>query len=300
MLLDLPNALTKEQLPDNAITVSRSQISTAESCLYKWHLTYQRGLRSAPSQRMRLGTAIHELWQAFYEHFLGHTPYELESETMFEISNKARAEIPSDYEDQLLFLRANTLLWKYAQYSRINDTTLSILAVEQEMYVFLGFEIDGRPVFAHGFPDLVAEQAGIVVVFDHKSGGKAWTEAQAYFDPQVPYYMLMLHLMGVTPEAGVIQNINTYNYKNVNKEPLDKLFSRVYTYHREDRLKTYHKHITEYIKWLYDQPHIKTFNRECAYCPFRDICNTEMRGMNSEPLIEEFMAPTDLVLELEL
>lgn len=301
MLIDLPNALTKDQLPDNALTISRNQIGTWERCPYKWHLTYQQGLRGLPSKQMRLGTAIHHYWQEYYTSFLGDSPHPLETTELWDIFERADAKTSGVYEDQLAAIRAKTLLTRFVNYSVVNDD-FTVLSVEQELYVFLGFEIDGRPVFAHGFPDLVVENNnGLIGVHDHKSGARAWTDELVYFDAQLPYYMMMFHLMGMTPAYGAIDNINTYDYKKLLEVPLDKLFSRVYAYHDVERLNNYQAYIVAKIKFMYEEaPPFKNLSRDCAYCHFRDICNAELRGIDTAGMILRFGQDENLTIDLDL
>lgn len=301
MLINLPNAYTKEQLPENALTISRNQISTWERCPYKWHLTYTMGLRGLPSKQMRLGTSIHHYWQHYYSRFLGSTVHPLNSSELWEIFEAADASIEPSYEDQIAAIRSKTLLSKFVGYSVIHDD-FTVLAVEQELYVFLDLEIEGRPVFAHGFPDLVVETSdGLIGVHDHKSGGRAWTDDLVYFDAQLPYYMMMLDMMGVTPQYGAIDNINTYDYKKLAEVPVDKLFSRVYAYHNKVRLMHYRTYIIEKIRRMYDQAKaMKNLSRDCAYCSFRDICNTELRGIDSSGMIANFGQADNLTIDLDL
>lgn len=283
---------TREELvakygEDGFITVSPSQLNVWFSCHYKWYLSYALDYTTGQSKQMKLGEMIHELQKMLYEHFLGRA---VEPLGMREINRFYKKLEPryQTYEDQILLYQGYTIFLQYCDWAGQYDD-FTALAVETEVFAETGWKIkDGRVIVLHGILDLVVDRDGELGVVDHKTYGSErgkWTTDLVYFDQQLVFYMLLLHLNGVTPSFGAINGINTYPYKKAVTN--DKRFNREDVYHSPERLEDYLKNIKEICQEIFGAiSYPKRLTKDCSRCGYKEVCDLELRGMDSKALLE--------------
>ncbi len=296
--------LTKADLPDNAFTVSRSRINTWSACQWRHHLTYNRDLerQNFSNPAMKLGTAIHKHWDLFYQQFLGTSVGYLDDNEIQEICYPIYSN-PEEYANQIFNLRAASLLNRYKDYAATNDMFIPV-ATEYELFADMEMVTpDGRAIFLHGIIDLIFEIDGVMGFLDHKSGGKFWDDRNAYFDNQLAFYYLLFHLNGLPFEVAFINNVNTYPYKDLAKQADAKLFKRIPVYKRKMQIDHYLNNLRQTIRQILNltKP-VKNLDQHCAWCPFHDVCDIELRGLDPERMITQIRRPevnfnTDILVE---
>jgi len=193
-VLNLP---TRDDLPENAFTVSRSRLATWSKCQYRHYLNYTLEKRSSPSQAMQLGTMIHAILEKYYQFWLGNPVGEMSVYELEELIAPLMTEATT-YEEQLLWMRAATVCARYPEYAEIHDNWIPV-GTEVETFAPLIIEgshvatPDGRPIYLHAILDLIVDQDGQMGFVDHKSGGQFWKPETAYFDNQLAFYFTVLH-----------------------------------------------------------------------------------------------------------
>lgn len=284
MQLDL---LTRDELPPNAITVSNNRLKNWEDCRYKYKLIYESDIprESHQSKPMRFGEIIHHVWAQYYLTFKGRPVVPLTAKEYDDALLPLTKEYVS-WDDKQHLLNALTLLERYKYYSVDNDNFI-VIDAEIEFYVYLHFKYLGRPVFFHVIVDLIAEEAGDLMVIDHKSSGAEWSFDDLRFDAQLPFYLNALRQSGVDPQRAYIQWINTYPYKKLHEKKNSDLFKRLPAPVSIGRLEKQYENVVLKIKeMLGAKTHSRKLNRNCKYCPFREVCNHYLDGLDEEKILD--------------
>lgn len=203
-----------------------------------------------------------------------------------------------DIQSLTVFNWAFTTFLRYVDWATVHDDFIP-LGTEVELFAPTGLVYDDKPVYLHGFVDLLVDRAGQLGVVDHKSynseRGK-WTSEMVYFDLQLAFYCVILHLLGYTPDFAEINGINTYEYKGA--APVDKLFSREPVYHKAKRLEAYKDEIFGIIDDMYTAVRYpKRLMKDCKFCGYRNVCDTIMRGRDPLPLLKMSHTKDSPVLE---
>jgi hypothetical protein len=79
--------LTREDIPENAITVSPTQVALFQRCNYKWSLVHREKKTEfrVQSDKMSLGEMWHKLAENYYKMFIGRPVLFLKSEELVEL-----------------------------------------------------------------------------------------------------------------------------------------------------------------------------------------------------------------------
>lgn len=303
------NLLTREQLDaeygvDGYFTVSPTQLDVWFTCHYKWNLTYLRKFQARPggsTNAMLQGTIVHRFMQSSYNLYIaeGSGIRPLTEEEILGIKDPIERDY-TRYEELILFYNAYRIWTRYLYWSYEKDDFIPLLT-EQELFVPTGIIKKGKPVFLHGFLDLIAERKGELGIVDHKtynSEKAKWTAPLVNFDLQLAMYMVMLWKLGIKPEWGCINGINTFNYKSLGAEPDSKLFNREYTYKDERQLQGYLDNILALIDEMFDPSfYPKRAKKDCEYCGYNQVCDMELRGLDSSGFLELRHRPTEVDLD---
>jgi hypothetical protein len=246
---------------------------------------------------MLIGIVGHKCQQYFYNLNLNQPVQELTSSQFDDIFNDVSDEYDHDTMSHECVLRATAIFHKYQQWAGRHDSWIP-LATEVETYVYLG-KFRGRPVYFHIIADLLVEEEGELGVVDHKWTGQFWKDDQVYYDTQLPFYMNLLRQVGITPEFGVINGINTYPFKS--PQPANKLFDRKVVHHSEKRLELYHAELMRTVKaMLTAEEYPRHLQKDCAYCGFSEVCNAHLRGFPVEDLLNNQYTRDDANLDIEV
>ena len=298
-MLDLP---TREDIPENAFTVSRSRLATWNTCQYRHYLNYTLEKRNYSNGAMQLGTAIHKLAQDFYDYWLGRPVGYLDNSFFLDRMDSLFED--ATYEQELIAMNATRAMARYPEFAAIHDDFIP-LGTEVETFAPLRlptgeqlYTPDDRPVYLHVILDLVVEKMGQMGFMDHKSGTKFWTLENAYFDGQLLFYFIVLHLLGVEAEFAIINNINTYPYKKA--VGLDKLYARQTVYRSKIHIEHQLQNIITVVRQILNlKTFAKNLDKHCAFCPFQDVCDTELRGLDSSGVIEGLGLP-EMTIDFDL
>ena len=271
---------------DQIITVSPSQLDVWYKCKFNWKLSYKDNWTTASTVNQRKGGLIHLFDKEFYDLFINQPVMPVSMEQLIEIKDKYEG----DYlriEDVTMFYWAFTTFCRYTDYAAANDDFIP-LATETEFWAPTGLIFDGREVYLHGIIDLLVDRGGNLGIVDHKTYGSErgrWTADMVYFDQQLQFYALALHLLGYTPTFGMINGINSYEYKT--QQPVDKLFAREEVVINAKRLEIYKDNIYQTIKEMRTAESFpKRWCKDCKYCGYREVCDLILRGQNPAGLLE--------------
>jgi hypothetical protein len=284
---------------DEIITVSPSQLDVWNNCKYKWMLTYLQNWTTGSSLSQRKGGLAHLFLKEFYDLYLDSPVLSTSMEQLVEIKDKYEG----DYlliEDVAMFYKTFKVFCGYADYATANDDFIP-LATETEFWAPTGLVFGGREVYLHGIIDLLADRAGDLEVIDHKTYGGdrgRWTADMVRFDQQLAFYALALHILGYTPKTGMINGINSYDYKS--EQPMDKLFAREPTTFNTKRLEIYRDNIYEIITEIHSaKVYPKRWTKDCKHCGYREVCDVILRGQDPTGLLKTKHSREETNLRLE-
>lgn len=239
---------------------------------------------------MMKGTQIHQLLQGSYNFYIaeGSSIRPLTNEEINGIKGPVEKQY-MEYQDLVTYWDAYKIWSRYLTWSAKKDKFVP-LRTEVELFVPTGIIKQGKPVFLHGIIDLIAELAGELGVVDHKSynSEKAkWTPELVNFDLQLAMYMVMMWMLGHPVEWGCINGINSFPYKNLSTEPDSKLFNREFTHKDVRQLRGYQQNIFALIDEMFDAKfYPKRLKKDCKYCGYREVCDMEIRGLDSSRVLE--------------
>lgn len=147
--------------------------------------------------------------------------------------------------------------------------------VEQEFYADIGLkDLEGNPVLFHGFIDAVVMEDNRVVVMEHKTASRAWSEAQLQQNYQGPLYAHALEtLTGLTVDEVRFNFFypKTFASRSIYPAPEHKA-SLV----RELQAAVYLRGTGSIVR----SPHWS-----CSSCPMQQYCILETQGMDATRLI---------------
>ncbi len=273
---------------DDIITVSPSGVSSWQRCKYQWYLSYIEGFTSGSNKSYERGKLVHKFEESFYNLYIGQQVTPIEAEQFNEIRKEHENQF-AKIEDIAMFYWALSTFGRYTEFAALNDDFIP-LATEVELFVPTDLEFGGKQVYLHGILDLVFERAGEIGVMDHKSHyterGR-WTAAMVYFDQQLAMYGLMLHMLGFEPKVAVINSINVFEYKNIAREPLEKLFNRETVTLNPKRLGRYRDNIYAIIKDMRTSAEYPmNLTQQCPkMCGYSNVCDNRLRGLDYKSVL---------------
>ena len=298
--------LTREDIPEDAITVSPSQITSYQRCAYKWYLTKKEGKQEliTVTEKMSLGTIFHKLLENYYKRFIGGPVGLLNSDELAKMMEETQAENGwTDYESQLLFFNAYTIFITYMNWA-LRKEKLIPLGAEVETFAPTGlistFQTGRRPIYLHGILDLVAERDGTLGVVDHKTHTRRpWTDKSILFDTQCLFYPLLLSLQDVPVEWAMISTMDMFLPKKDLHASLqrEERFERFIIKQTKVNLGRYTEELYKTIRQLWCNPGMeypRRLDKNCSGCGFNELCGMHIRGYNIEGLIESKYTPTTL------
>lgn len=265
--------------------ISHSQIGTWLGCEQHWDYKYRQGWRpKTTSTALKMGDYIHGKLDIAYQLLAQGATWEevldiLLNDLTEETLNCANAEWGG------ILSRTIKTITRYArEYGPSIDA--GITEFHSEFYFNYDFVTpEGREVTLEGYVDLLYyHPTRGWIVRDHKSyEGRGWSKEQVYYDMQQTLYIAGLRGIGIDVTRGEINLLNTHDYKDWGKVPLDKLF-KIIPAHRTDEM------LSASITWageLVDhqenlaKPQMSR-NRQCVYCPFNAPCMIKFEGRDDQ------------------
>lgn len=275
--------------------ISPTQLSVWHSCEQKWHYNYVEDLvpRSQPAYFAR-GTLVHEVLSIYYQLLQG--GLKPGSQEAIKMTMEWVAEDLTFKNLQggnaTMYAEVLRVVNRYMRdWSPVVDRDLKILEVEKLLQVLLTTP-KGREVILEGILDLLVMRRDYTVwILDHKSTGigQFWSQMALQMDSQLPTYIAVTELLG-TPVHGMILNeINTYPYKNFDNEPIDKIFRRTPSSRNVNELRYI---LMNYLRAVDDQedklesglPIVRNLTRNCDRCMYNELCQFAVKGIPTETL----------------
>jgi len=179
--------------------LSASSIGTYVECslMYKFSKIDKIPMEQK-SDAMEFGSAIHRTLEEYYlEKLIGEKLLLKDIHEIFENTWKNRAEDKTDiqftkgHDFKSLEMLGKDLLTVW--YNKLPDDNYTIIGIEEAF----SFCLPGIPIPFIGAMDLVEEdEAGTIIVTDHKTSGKAYSIDEVDQNQQLTLYQLALKSMG--------------------------------------------------------------------------------------------------------
>lgn len=285
MALDL---LTRADIPEDAITVSPSQANAWYTCRYRWKLSRIDGIEGLPVREIgaqNKGLMFHSLQEWYYGHFIGKQVLGLLDAGQAAALKMLQEKYRSDADLWSVF----TIWLLYTEWASKYENIVP-LAVERETFAPLGMRSrDGRPIYLHGFIDLVGEFESKLVVVDHKSHtSRPWDDARVNYDHQFIMYWLMLELQGYPVDLAIVNSVDLAISKNGDKfraglrspERYDR-FKRFYRTHKNTKLQYYLDQIKTMVSEMWVRPdpvYDMRLSNDCKWCSYQAHIELESSG----------------------
>jgi putative RecB family exonuclease len=250
--------------------LSASSIGTYVDCSLQYYFSYVKRLpMEFVSDALEFGSAIHLTLADFYRAKM--TGDRLLLKDVHESykqhwTNRVKDRSDIKYADQKDFqsylIEGADLLT--AWFNKLPDDTFSVIAVE-EAFVF---EIDGMPLPIVGAIDLVEEDdAGTIIITDHKTSGRAYSIDEIDLNPQVTIYQMAAKANGFADREILLK----FDCLVKTKTPK---FEQYYTTRAEtDELRLIRK-----IQTVWNGINSKVFipndtSWKCKTCPYKKACD---------------------------
>jgi len=291
--------LKREDLPTDIITVSPSQLSMWYRCKYAWKLAKIDGVGREEFKTIgaaNKGLIFHAFCQWYYDSAKGRAVGQLSELGQM----KALEFVQRAHGTDADFYRVFTIFLAYTEWCAKNENFLAIGA-EVETFAPTGLtSVDGRPIYLHGFIDLIATLFDKLFVTDHKSHtNKRWTRSRLYYDHQFVFYWLLLELQGISVDGACVNAANLFIPKSekdfhtqftVNSKTKERVprFERFLLSHKEVKLQFYLDQFLSNIKEMWCRPdpvYTMRLGADCEYCTFRDHIELEAKGMGEGALV---------------
>jgi len=274
------------------IVISPSQMQVWDRCENQWKFNYRWGyIPVRTKDYFQVGTFVHALLAVHYK-----ARMEGRRDTWDEVLAYANNDVDfgsMDTNEITSWKRAVRIVQRYlAEYAPVHDN-FRILDVERHFIVPMQSP-GGIEYKLQGYFDLLIELDGRMYLFDHKTVGQSrfWTNAEAEMDPQMTLYQLGLNTQGYNIHATMINQLNTYDYKEFNAVPVEKLYKRLDTYRTPAQIENMSlevgKVIDEIVKSLETDSYRKSLRKDCKSCPYREPCLLELKGID----VTNYMAAT--------
>jgi PD-(D/E)XK nuclease superfamily len=301
--------LTREDIPENAITVSPTQVALFQRCNYKWSLVHRDKMSEFRVQtfKMSLGEMWHKLAENYYKRFIGRPVQILSSEELVELMETTQAENGwTDYEAQVIFFNAYTIMITYMKWAERGER---LIPVGAEIETFADTTLRSskatgrRPIYLHGIVDLLAERRAALGIVDHKTHTRRpWTTDSIVFDIQTNFYPLLFSLQGVEVEWMMINTVDMWLPKNNVHEALqrEERFQRHQLKVTKKTLDAYQEELYGLIDQMWRYENFKfgrRLDKFCSGCGFNEICMTYLQGGSLEELAHTKFQATTMEVE---
>lgn len=260
---------------------SPSRLDSEDSCPQKAYYMYSRDLdpgEDRPGNALLLGLIIHkflELW-----HGEGIHPQDA--------FLTVRELFPS-YEAQILLSVALVYMLRYVKV--YHSENFYVVATELR-YTVPFTTPHGHQVYLDGIIDMLTEKeagSGKVSAWDNKTDSRnMWTSDVILFNRQTNFYSVLLSLIGYEVTELTINQIKTAIKKpeKIHTAPREDLFARYSVGVTPTTINAWKLAIGKRIDQILEAEYVhKTLGSHCIYCPFRQACQMELKGVDPEPYL---------------
>lgn len=272
--------------------LSYSQLMQADRCGFAWYLNYFLKLKTkARKSALTKGSYGHELLESLYRSLMaGESPEFWEERRLPVVLNYLLDAV--EYDDQSVDLAAAMkIVQRYAGTDLLSGHT----PVGTEQYFFTMVTTPrGFQFVLQGYVDLITTDVrGQTWVWDHKFTGKMWTPVQLMMDSQLPIYQMLLRADGIPVHGLVINQLNSYAYKDMAAQPNDKLFKREFMFRSEVQLQNIWAEfmaLAERVGRMMTgaEPIYRSLKKDCSMCDYNTACHDNMSGTPIEEAVEAF------------
>jgi hypothetical protein len=208
--------------------LSYSQLSTVDRCQFLWFTRYTKKLKLDGKKKPRLdcGNFVHMFLEDLY------TAIAFEGMTQAEWLAKRMTPCLMKIIDGLTWAdqatEVATAMQIVTRYVESSDVLEGHTPVGKEEHFFVLVTLpDGRQFILQGYVDLITIDAqNRIWVWDHKSPAKLWPRMRGAFVMQLVIYLILLRADGLNVHGTCINQLNSFDYKELDKQTNDKLFNR--------------------------------------------------------------------------
>jgi hypothetical protein len=272
---------------------SYSQLLMADRCGFSWYMNYYLKLKTKKKKAaLDKGSFGHSMCQSLYNAVIdgqydGPTwAAEVLPSIVMEISEGL------EFQDQLTELAAAMkIVERYAYTDLLSGH--SPVGTEQHFFVLVTTPSGFRFVL-QGYTDLTTiDQRERVWVWDHKFTGKMWTPIELMMDSQLPVYQMLLRADGIPIHGLVVNQLNSYAYKDMAAQPNEKLFKREFMYRSEIQLSaiwTEFLALAERVGRMMagTEPIYRSLRKDCSMCDYNVPCHDNLSGTPIAEAVESY------------
>jgi PD-(D/E)XK nuclease superfamily protein len=286
-----PRTPRTDQSDSGVLRLSHSQLAVWDRCRFLWKIRYVDHWKSTKTKPyLQVGKFVHTFLEKHYLHLMAPTLYppldlKAESQELFK-----SIQYSQDPESGVKSIRLAVFLTKkyIEEYSINADDGWRILAVEKHFEIPFVTSRENH-FLLQGYIDLIIEWNERIWIVDHKTGERFWTTLAADMDSQMPTYAGALR-SGLGADKfnvwGIMFNmIKTYDYKDLDAQPPEKIFQRIKTYRTPLELDNFMANMFEQVDFLYankDQIY-RNLSKDCEKCLFQEPCQMNLKGI---PLVD--------------
>lgn len=285
------------------LIVSHSMLLGWDSCRFRWYLSYVEGWTPVKQKQvLDQGSIGHELIGIYYNSRIEHSSWPIDDPRHVEAVTRRVHEISVERDvDADLLKSLKTTLWLVKRYiedfAPFNDLEWEPLEVERHFLIPL-VTPKGREVNLQGYVDLILDhrQTRKLWVWDHKFSTRFWSPQQVLMDAQLPTYVYGLRRLGIPIYAFIVNQLNTYSYKDPAKVKVEQLFKREKSYRTDLELANFELEVGRMVDDMvdnFDEPR-RSLTRSCSDCAFQNPCLLSMKGIPIRDVMEpEFKRKED-------
>ena len=259
--------LTNVENPTSYPKISITEFNSLVRCTQQHDYLYKQKLRKvATSSYLTKGSYLHALMETYLR--------DPKSFSLSEASARAKARIAEERDSLVLEDDATSVDALFSTWLK-SVPDWEVLAVEEEFYADIGLrDMNGDTVLFHGFIDAVVREDDRVVLLEHKTASRAWSEAQLQQNYQGPLYVRAFETLLGTRVDEV--RFNFFYPKSIAARSL----------YPDDRHKDSLVRELQAAVYLRDTGSVvRSPHWSCSSCPMQPYCILETQGMDASGLI---------------
>lgn len=257
-------------------------MNSYDYCEQQWSWAYQERITPVGNKNvaMDLGTYVHEGMDVYYSN--GCDPQAVLAWMQATLDDMRPDEVV-EVSKALFFLKLYM-----DRVAPVKDKGHKIIS--SEIHLVIPYKTPkGRQVLIQAYIDLLTRADGLYWLWDHKTlNQKFWAKSKLESDFQTTLYCAMLRRLNYVVRNILINQVNTYLYKDAKNQPLDKYFQRGFTVRTDPQLNFAEKHALRKIDRIIDNSAdpVMAWGWRCAGCHYRELCNSVQIGLSPSNLIK--------------
>jgi ATP-dependent helicase/DNAse subunit B len=278
--------------------LSYTQMMQFDRCAFAWYLNKHLEVRSpVRSRALDTGSYVHSGLQVVTDRII-----ELDQPSLFSPDEWINDKLPQlvmewsseiEQTDQLVSIaNAQQILTRYIGQGYVGMFGAHTPVETEAHFIILVETPRGRKFLLQGYVDLITyDDKGRLFIWDHKTGKKFWSDIEIIMDTQLPVYEILLVSEGINAAGLVINQLNSYPYKDPAAKRNDELFRREFTYRTPIELGHIREEFVAMADALLDvaegvQPARRSLKKECKMCTYNGVCLNLLKGYDEETAID--------------